>query len=211
MSEPDLAPELSRQTQTISSMKTPAEKLAHLEKEGVLVKMGDSLVVDHQERLMVLARINGVEVPFYMSTGMAGKEGVPSGRWYPVFGVTNDGWIIKGGRKEIQSNYGSPKLTQFKEFLDANFSDLPEGPITFSRTPGIEGERAAYRNHGLAEQIRTGRVSPYIDAAGYAKTNRAGFEALNNLHKGAAKGFLPNSGQALRDFMTSVVNQIEGR
>ena len=211
MSEPDLAPELFRQTQTMSGMKTPAEKLAHLEKEGVLVKMGNSLVVDHEQRLMVLARINGVEIPFYMSTGMAGKKGVPSGSWYPVFGVTKDGWIIKGSTKEIQNNYGSPKLTQFKEFLDANFKDLPEGSMTFSKTPGIEGERTAYRNHGLAEQTRTGMVSPYIDPAGYAKANKTGFEVLSNLNKGAARDFLPSSGKALNDFMTSVVDQIEGR
>lgn len=42
---------------------------------------------------LVLVDINGVQVPFYLSTGLGGKANVASGKWYPFFGIGDDGWI----------------------------------------------------------------------------------------------------------------------
>lgn len=79
-------------------------------------------------RVMVVVDINGVKVPFYISTGEGGKEDVEIGKWYPVFGVGEDGWINKRTEAEINDYYGSPELRAMAEWLDANIGDVRENP-----------------------------------------------------------------------------------
>ena len=66
----------------------------------------------YEQRPFVLANINGKQVPFYQSTGSGGKKNVPAGTWYPVVGMAEDGWIMKGSEEEINTFYG------IKEFED---------------------------------------------------------------------------------------------
>jgi len=44
-------------------------------------------------RVMAITEVNGVKVPFYISTGTGGKASVPAGKWYPFLG-----WPERGGR-----------------------------------------------------------------------------------------------------------------
>lgn len=85
---------------------------------------GVSSIVDYSGRKLVIAVIDGVRVPFYLSTGHGGKADVTSGKWYPVFGVGADGWLNKTSGKEINSYYGSEKLKNTAQWLDSTVGDI---------------------------------------------------------------------------------------
>ena len=57
-------------------------------------------MIDLADRKIVLVNMNGVDMPFYLSTGMGRKYGVLSGKWYPFFGLDPDGWFNKGGEDD---------------------------------------------------------------------------------------------------------------
>ena len=92
--------------------------------ETIPTVRGDMKVLEYEGRLMVVANINGVKIPFYVSTGEAGKVTVQPGRWYPVFGIGPDGWINKGTSAGIVSHYGSPVLKAVAEHLDYTLGNL---------------------------------------------------------------------------------------
>jgi hypothetical protein len=73
---------------------------------------------------MVIADVNGVRVPFYLSTGRGGKKTVPEGKWYPFFGYGTDGWINKGTEEDINNFYGSYELKQKAEELNSKLGDI---------------------------------------------------------------------------------------
>jgi uncharacterized protein YigA (DUF484 family)/ribosomal protein L29 len=60
-------------------------------------------VVTSTERAKVLVNINGVIVPFYLTTGLAGKGLVPG--WYPFFGIGKDGWLNKTDKSDMETYY----------------------------------------------------------------------------------------------------------
>lgn len=80
---------------------------------------GIAQIVSMADRQIALVNINGVAVPFYLSTGKAGKKNVAAGKWYPILGLDVDGWINKGSQQEISSYYGSPVLRNIAERLDS--------------------------------------------------------------------------------------------
>jgi hypothetical protein len=75
-------------------------------------------------RMVVIRVVNGVRIPFYLSTGSGGKKNVPSGRWYPFFGVGADGWINKTTEEEMADYYGSDALRQTAQELDRTIGDI---------------------------------------------------------------------------------------
>lgn len=94
---------------------------------------------DYANRKIVLIDINGIGMPFYLSTGEGGKEkdGIMSGKWYPFFGirtnvskygklmhVTNIGWLRKGSSRDIKQYYDVPILKQVCDFLDNKYGDI---------------------------------------------------------------------------------------
>jgi len=81
-------------------------------------------IINDYERATVLADINGVRVPFYISTGQGGKENVAIGKWYTFFGHHEKGWMNKGQQDEINSTYGSKKLAAIEDWLDTNLNFL---------------------------------------------------------------------------------------
>lgn len=72
-------------------------------------------------RKVALLNINGVEQPYYVSTGDGGKKKVRKGRWYPFFGFGKDGWFNKTSEEDINNYYGSPALKAGAEYLDINY------------------------------------------------------------------------------------------
>ena len=60
-------------------------------------------VVTSTERAKVLVNINGISVPFYLTTGQAGKGLVPG--WYPFFGIGKDGWLNKTDKSDMETYY----------------------------------------------------------------------------------------------------------
>jgi hypothetical protein len=60
---------------------------------------GTSEVVNISGRAVAVVNVNGRKIPFYVSSGQAGKDaiGIPSGKWYPIAGIGKDGrgWFNK--------------------------------------------------------------------------------------------------------------------
>ncbi len=105
---------------------------------------GASKIVDLSGRRIVMVDVNGVVIPFYVSTGLGGKKAVKSGKWYPFFGLTPDGWINKLDEKTINSYYGSQTLRNIAEQLDR---DLGPNPGPYQRV-GPKSSQASI-NRGL--------------------------------------------------------------
>lgn len=74
-------------------------------------------------RLMVIRNINGVQVPFYLSTGSAGKKDVPAGKWYPFFGV-KEMWINKTGGPDMANYQNRKELAAAARQLDRTIGDI---------------------------------------------------------------------------------------
>ena len=60
-------------------------------------------VVTSTDRAKVLVNVNGVIVPFYLTTGQAGKNLIPG--WYPFFGIGKDGWLNKTDKSDMETYY----------------------------------------------------------------------------------------------------------
>ncbi len=87
-------------------------------------KEGASPIVEYGERKIVMADVNGVSVPFYLSTGYGGKKNVASGKWYPMFGIGEKGWINKTSGSDMNTYYGSPELAAVAKQLDTQIGDV---------------------------------------------------------------------------------------
>ena len=85
--------------------------------KGPLLDIGAS-------RTAVMININGMHVPFYCSTGMGGKKSVQAGKWYPFFGLHENGWINKLSEADINNYYGISLLKEIAEQLDAKYGDV---------------------------------------------------------------------------------------
>ncbi len=79
-------------------------------------------IVNHDGRAMVVVKVNGERVPFYLSSGSVPKEGIIPGQWYPTFGIGPDGWINKAAN--AGTYYGRPALKRAAEQLDAAIGDI---------------------------------------------------------------------------------------
>ena len=60
-------------------------------------------ILSHSGRAKTLININGVIVPFYLTSGQGGKGLTPG--WYPFFGIGNDGWQNKTDKADMETYY----------------------------------------------------------------------------------------------------------
>jgi hypothetical protein len=108
--------------QELNKLSTPQEKLNWLKNEGLLEPININGkqydVVDYNDRIMVLMKVGQYNIPFYISTGQAGKKNVKAGNWYAVFGIGAKGWINKGSTKDINDQYGRPILQKIARILN---------------------------------------------------------------------------------------------
>jgi hypothetical protein len=82
-------------------------------------------MVEISGRPIVVVDIDGFAAPFYVSTGSGGKAGVPTGKWYPFFGIGDRGWFNKGWTEEMINNYyGNAKLARVAHVLDSTIGDV---------------------------------------------------------------------------------------
>ena len=75
------------------------------------------------ERAILLVSVGGKKLPFYISTGSAGKTDVPTGKW-EFFGGISNGWFRKGNLENILTHYNSPELKQIADALDGKIGDI---------------------------------------------------------------------------------------
>jgi hypothetical protein len=85
---------------------------------------GKSKIIDYADRKIVLFDINGIRIPFYLSSGHAGKKDVAAGKWYPFFGIGSDYWFNKGHQSDINKYYEIGILKSIAQSLDSNIGDI---------------------------------------------------------------------------------------
>lgn len=139
---------LAVRMQAIASDEIPYDTLTWDDnKKKALPSSGKSKVVDYGGRKIVVADVNGVKVPFYLSSGFAGKSKVPSGKWYPFFGIGADGWINKTSQEEIARYYDDPDLARVSQTLDATIGDI-RADQSIPKV-GMSGSHMGFINSGL--------------------------------------------------------------
>lgn len=94
-------------------------------------------IVGWDRRAFIVIDINGVAMPFYLSSGLGGKANVPSGKWYPFFGVGADGWLNKGSQDIIAEYYASNILKEICKSLDNVIGDIRS---TINTLPRVDFE-----------------------------------------------------------------------
>lgn len=75
-------------------------------------------------RAIVMVRVGNKKIPFYISSGSAGKTNVPTGKWEFFGGITANGWFRKGTITEITNHYNSAELKRIADALDNTIGDL---------------------------------------------------------------------------------------
>lgn len=85
-------------------------------------------------RVIVVASIGKAFVPFYCSTGLAGKSraSARAGRWFVFWGLGEDGWFNKlqfeasptSPELSMHNQFGSEKLMAFAKTLDETVGDV---------------------------------------------------------------------------------------
>ncbi len=78
-------------------------------------------IVDYHQRAVAVVNINGKRLPFYVSSGLSRKEqefGIPSGKWYPLQGISESGWLNKMSNM-MHNPY--PELDEVCNFLNKKF------------------------------------------------------------------------------------------
>jgi ADP-ribose pyrophosphatase YjhB (NUDIX family)/DNA polymerase III epsilon subunit-like protein len=101
---------------------TAAQTVVPVDEKG---NVQSSYMFKYAGRPIVMIGINGVKVPFYMSTGAGGKKNVDAGKWYPIFGISPvTGWFNKGLTEQAINEYhNSPELRAVAEWLNGQFPD----------------------------------------------------------------------------------------
>lgn len=90
-----------------------------------LIPLGNDKIVQIAGRPIVVVDVGGRTVPFYVSTGGGGKAGVPTGKWYPFFGIGKNGFFNKGWEEaQINSYYGNQTLAHVAQTLDNTFGNV---------------------------------------------------------------------------------------
>jgi hypothetical protein len=130
------------------------------------VPLGNDKIVQIAGRPIVLVDVGGRTVPFYVSTGGGGKAGVPTGKWYPFFGLGKNGFFNKGWEEaQINSYYGNPTLAHVAHTLDTTFGNV---------LPHVGKMQSG---QGALGQINAGfKPFSYDDAAPFSKAEFAAYQ-----------------------------------
>lgn len=119
--------------------KTNKDVVSLLESSGLFLKLPynvkakddkvektEQFIANCVGRRIVCIELNNTRIPFYESTGSGKKAGVPSGKWYPFFGISEeDGWFNKGSAdEEIANYYGVKELKFVAQWLDDVIGDV---------------------------------------------------------------------------------------
>jgi AAA domain len=71
--------------------------------KGLTIDGTQYAVLNIHSRPVTLVDIDGVTVPFYMTTGLGGKNLKPG--WYPMFGYSTHGWLNKTRGEDMKAYY----------------------------------------------------------------------------------------------------------
>ena len=109
-------------------------------------QIGQSNAVNIGGSSVVQMNILGVNMPFVQPKDSVELPDVEAGKWYPFFGLTENGTIIEGNSVEINDYYGLPVLREAAEKLDSTVGDIRD-----KRSPAVNptGVIADELNDGL--------------------------------------------------------------
>ena len=71
--------------------------------QPIVIEGNNYNVVNTSMRPKALVNVNGVIVPFYITSGLGGKGLTPG--WYPFFGIGKDGWMNKTDKSDMETYY----------------------------------------------------------------------------------------------------------
>lgn len=136
-------------------------------------KKHTSPLIQISGRAVVVVDVNGINIPFYMSSGRGGKQNVPSGKWYPFFGVDNRGWFNKTSEEDINNFYGIPEFKSIAQILNSAVSrdDLPERDKKNRRDFGWNLGTVTKKRMWQGENIDAEFVKPEIDKVMHRDAN----------------------------------------
>lgn len=104
---------------------------------------GTAAQIDWFYRPMCLIKIGDWVQPFYMSSGNGGKN-IPTGVWYPFFGVHGAGWINKTKGSDMLKFYDNPIYqaisNKLNEVTGTNLNNKDAAPSAEIRIFAAEGE-----------------------------------------------------------------------
>jgi hypothetical protein len=120
---------VSKIVEELSKLQTLNEKLDWLKKNNLLSNISingkDYNIIDYSDRVMVLMKVGKYNIPFYISTGQAGKKNVKAGNWYAVFGIgVEKGWINKGSEEQINNSYGFQLFEKLSKILNEGIGTI---------------------------------------------------------------------------------------
>ena len=108
-------------------------------------------------RGVVTVRVGEKQIPFYVSTGTAGKTEVPTGKWEVFWGFDGN-WFAKGSKEQILTHYNSPELKQIADVLDSKLGD-PRNVELVLQTVGrnsVGGKGIVGKAEGIGNITREG-------------------------------------------------------
>lgn len=79
-------------------------------------------VITGTDRAKTLVTINGVTIPFYLTSGHGGKGLIPG--WYPFFGIGMDGWLNKTNKADMENFYADYWGAEVAELVRQASEDL---------------------------------------------------------------------------------------
>lgn len=149
-------------------------------------------------RPIVVVNVNGKKIPFYISTGSAGKGvnklSVPSGKWEAIFGIekitdgagnfVGSGWFNKGTLSQIENHYGSKELKQIAKALDDKIGDVRDTKLV--NTSAARADNGGIGDTAISTLLPDIENSAALDLINESMTN--GAQAYN----GSTTNFLAN-------------------
>ena len=118
-------------------------------------------IVSHSNRAVAVVIVNGKRLPFYVSSGISGKEqeyGIASGKWYPLQGISDGGWLNKMPEMN-ESPY--PEMNEICKMLEQKF------PASIYKQRALNGELPVADNTALLESAN----NDFIEGTPYNERN----------------------------------------
>lgn len=163
-------------------------------------------IVSHSNRAVAVVVINGHRLPFYVSSGISGKDteyGIPSGKWYPLQGISRAGWLNKMPEMN-KSSY--QELDQICEMLEQKF------PAKIFKQRALNGDIPVADNTALLESANNDFIegTPLNEFISYQyyRNHIIYLPAIIDAWCSAPKDFLEITNGALQIYELNILEKI---
>lgn len=163
-------------------------------------------IVSHSNRAVAVVVINGHRLPFYVSSGISGKDteyGIPSGKWYPLQGISRAGWLNKMPEMN-KSTY--QELDQICEMLEQKF------PAKIFKQRALNGDIPVADNTALLESANNDFIegTPFNEFVSYQyyRNHIIYLPAIIDAWCSAPKDFLEITNGALQIYELNILEKI---